>query len=868
VALKLPTMQIHNSGLEDNFALQSVPVAKTPRLQWDGPFGKGIMKGFAISFGACAAMVVIPYLISLFIRWYSKTRQRRHRDTSHSKKESKFAKSWYGWAERRKGTMYGQVWKDLSDIVWYALHWRSRTESYEWWFWDPDGSSAVSHADRRDRSVLRYLPKWMKPYRPPPSKDNRVISDIDTHDIERGPSNPVIDYRSGNYVSQLSMDGQMYSWKSPVGQTRDESLQGPRQSSSIVISGALTAASDVENASTVRRRRPSNGRPPIWYPWSEETDGASHKHRFEAEKNHRQAPATANDDRISQRYNIRTPAKPGRGASTESRRTQSMPVIADTMNPPTDGSKNRFRKTHSAEQYCSRGSGDLEAPRTPEATAPKVATTSEHDPRDTPRSSNLDTSRVPCNQGPPISFGSRIKSWTSPPGIGPIRPFDSNECNTVEMSRDFSFIAVQPPHSLDHHFDDLSAYEAEGSLDHAISDRQSSTSTRTDLIRLSQYRKHWYHPASLISSTKQRSKTHPKKLAGTDAYDSTYSLNRKARTAAAPPSSSLPIKRRRPIDRGLYVSMVGAPTDEEGTRLSAFSRSIMFQWDSVARSGTIPPSQGPFDSWRSGLKSRGSRYSRIHGEEQPTPLEPQTRYSAEHGLSNRKCQILPSRQSVCGEAEPALDEAFAQSLHSKLDRLQYELSPGFRGPPSAFGAAWGRWAPMFNPNVQMRLTSTSDIKLGKENANRAVTTPLRPTQRHATTPANVLSEKRCSNNATPNSNTTTAPPAHQHKSLHLEAQTYDPAAWILRRPPRGTESEFGPPDALYAGVFGLRRTLAEWNPSAAAVSKGLKRGSSEAELPDPPAKTMRRITELAKVKLTRGKKGWVPLGFAKRESEG
>lgn len=859
-------MQLHDLGLENDSSLQSVPVAQTPRLPWDGPFGKGIMQGFAICLGACAAMVVLPYLISLIIRCYSKTRQRRHRDTSHSKRESGFAKSWYGWAERRKGTRYGQVRKDLSDVVWYALHWRSRTESYEWWFWDPNGSKARSHSDRRDRSVLRYLPKWMKPYRPPSSEDDPVTSDIHTRDIERASSKPVLKYGSGNHVSQFSVDDQMNFWNSPVGQSIDESMQGPRRSSSAVISGALTSTSDVENASTVRRRRLSNGRLPTWYPWSEEVDRATREQRFEVESNHQQVPATAHKDQISQKYNECTPAEPGSGASTASRRTQSMPVIANTLEPQIDGSKNRFRKTHSAEQSCSRGSRGLEASRTSGATARKVPSTPVHDPGDTPRSSNLNTSRVPCNQDTPKSFGSKMKGWPPPPAIGPNGPFDSNDRNTVGISRDRGLVTRQVQHSLDHHFDNLSVYEAEGSLDQAISDPDSSRSTRTDLIRLSQYRKRWYQPPSPISSTKQRSKIYSNKLAGTKVYESTHSLNRTARAAAAPPSSSLPIQRRRPIDRGIRVSMVLAPTDEDETRLSAFHRSIIFQRDTTARSALHPPSQGPFNSWRSGFRSRGSLYSRSHREEEPRALGLETRYSAEHGLSNRKCQTLPSRQSVRGDTEPALNEAFVQSLHSKLDRLQYELTPGFRGPPSAFIGTWGRWAPMFNPNVQMRLTSTSDINLGKENANRAVTTPIRPTQRHATTPANGLSEKGSNNNAAPNSRITTPSSAQQHTSLHLEAQTYDPAAWILRRPPRGTESEFGPPDALYAGVFGIRRTLAEWNRSPAGVSKRLKRGSSEAELEEPPAKTMRRFTELAKVKLTRGTKGWVPLGFARRKS--
>ncbi|MCJ1244524.1 hypothetical protein MMC30_001722 [Trapelia coarctata] len=849
------------------FTALFMPVANNKQLPgWYNSIGRSAMRWAGISFGVCAAMVVIPYLFFLLFRWYSFRwwRKRMHRETSHNKRDSGFTKTWYGWAEKRKSTHHGQRWKDMSDIIWYALHWRSRTENYEWWFWDPDGSKARAHTDRRDRSVLRYLPEWMRPYRPASSQDDSETSHVHAGDIESGQSSPILYDDFGNHASRVSMDGQMDLRNSSAGQAESENWQGSHRIPSAVMSGALT---DLRNASTVRRRHISKGKPPIWNPGSKEMEQL-----FEDEKNHQLGLPVVDDDLTSQGYNKCPPANHESDPSTAGRRTQSMPIIADVMTHQTK-LKHRFRNIHSAEQLLRAnehhdcGSGDFETPHKSDFKVPMVSSTSAHDAEDTSLQSYPNTSGLKCNEDTPTSLGSKVKWWTHLQDNSYGRPFGSDDHNVAGLSRDFSFVTAQQRQSSNLQFDHLSAYEVERSLDQAISDHGSSTSTRADMLRLSQYRKRWYQRPSLISSTKRISGVYPKGLASTGEYDSVHSLPRTARTSAAPHSFRTPRKRRWPIDRGIYVSMVVEPTDDEQTHRSAISRSATFQRVSGTRSALFPPSHDHFESWRSGFKSKNSVYSRLNEEEEHTPLQQQTRYSAQHGLSNREGQILPSRQSACGEAEPALDGYFAQSLHGKLERLQYELSPGFRGPPSAFGAAWGRWAPVFSANIQTRVKSLGDSKLLKENVRRSATSPLRTAQSAAIKPPQPLSEKRGINNSTTTTNSSKSKPpsVQQRHSTQQEEHGFDPAAWMLRRPPRGTESEFGPPNVLYAGKFGVRRTLAEWNPTAA--SKNRKRGSSEAELPDPPAKTIRRVSDLVKVRLKRGENGWLPLGFVKRESE-
>jgi len=843
-------------------------------------------------------MVGIPYLFFLLFRWYSFRwwSQRRHQERAQSQRESGFAKSWYGWAGKRKGTRYEKRWKDVSDILWYALHWRSRTENYEWWFWDPDGSKAKAHAQRRNRSVLRYLPEWMKPYRPASSQDDLDISHIHTRDIERGQSNLISCY---NFGTQVSMDGQMDFSDSSAGQDETENQPSSRRIPSAVMSGALA---DMKTASTVRRRYHSDGGLPIWQPGNEEMHRATWEQLFEDEHNHQQGPPMVNDALTFQSYTKCPPAKLKSDPPTADRRTQSMPMIADAIKPQTKGSKYHFRNIHSAEQllrakeYHVRSSGDLKSPLNSEITSAMVLSISAHDTRDLSLpslASNLDTSRLQCNKDTPTGLGSKLKWWISPHANLSGRYFRSDDHNVAGLSRDFSFVTSQQRYFSNHRFDDLSAYEAEGSIDQAISECGSSTSTRADMIRLSQYRKRWYHPPSLISSAKLHGEIYPKKLPGTGVHDTFSSFTRTARTLAAPHSFRTPRKRRRPIDRGIFVSMVMEPTDDEGTHRSDLSRPAAFQRDSALRSVLFPPPHGAFDSWRSDFKYKNSVYSRLNEEEEATLLQTRTRYSAEHGLSHRECQTLPSRQSASGEADPAMDESFAQCLHGKLERLQYELSPGFRGPPSAFAASWGRWAPVFNPNLQTRVRSLGDTKLLKENVNRSATSPLRTTQDQSTTLklSSPLKERRGNSNTnittatTSSSGKSTIPSVENPPPPQQDELNFDPAAWILRRPPRGSESEFGPPNVLYAGNFGIRRTLAEWNQrtiyrtrirrtlaewssSVGPKARSRKRCSSEAELEEPPAKIVRQISGLVKVRLKRGEGGWVPLGFVQREGEG
>ena len=789
-----------------------------------------------------------------------------HRERSYNIKESGSTKNWYGWAEKRKNTRHGQKWKDISDTIWYALHWRSRTENYEWWFWDSDGSNARAQANRRDRSVLRYLPVWMRPSRPACPEHGFQTWHMHTCYVEQGQSNPISYYNFGPHASRVSMDGRMDFRDSSARRDETEHLSGSRRTPAAVMSGAL---SDRKNSSTVRRRHLSDGKLPMWHPGSEELYRAIHEQLLEDGKNYQQGQPMLNDDHMSQRYKRDPQARFETRPSAVDRRAQSMPVLADVMHPQTNVSKHHFRVLRSAEQlsrakeYQDLRSGDLELLANCKVTAPIVSSIPAHDAGDMPTrnsASNPDASRLQCSQDTRKSLGSKVKWWTSLQGNGSSKSLGSNDHNATRPSRDFSFVTAQQRHSFDLHFDHLSAYEAEGSLDQAISDHESSTSTRAEMVRLSQYRKRWYQRSSLISSTKQTSGIYQEKAAGTGAYYSTNSLTRTARTSAAPRSFRTPRKRREPIDRALYVSMVVEPTDDEGSHRSGFSKPATLQRACAARSALFPPPHGgPFDSWRSGFKSKKSMYSRLDEEEGSTP---QTHYPAEHGLSSRECQILPSRQS--GESEPALDELFAQSLHGKLERLQYELSPGLRGPPSAFGASCGQWAPVFNSDLQTQVRSAGDTKRLKENVRRSATSPLRSPHSATAKSWKPLTEQRCIYNTDSTTTATfsksTTALGNQQPLLQQEEPGFDPAAWILRRPPRGTESEFGAPNVLYAGKFGIRRTLAEWNLSPAAKSQSRKRGSSEAELENPPAKAIQRVSGLVKVRLRRRGNGQLPLG--------
>ena len=345
--------------------------------------------------------------------------------------------------------------------------------------------------------------------------------------------------------------------------------------------------------------------------------------------------------------------------------------------------------------------------------------------------------------------------------------------------------------SSGHSFDVLSTYETEDSLGEAISQCDSSMSTRSEMARLCQYRRLWYYQASLVANcrlTLAVAKTGKETCIG--PYGSlSYIGHHPARTLSATGFRGLPpLKRRRAVDRDVYGSFFKGPSEVGNGQEFAMYKSSVFEARSCSSctiskqklsnhgSGSLSPVDFAvsFHSIVGKNRDNGSMDCSIA---LPAPLE----------LMKKGPRSPTNYQYIVDDAE----SISIHDLESRLNRLQYELSPGFRGPKSVFCVSWAIDAPMFNPNFQVQLRSW------KASVGSTGDTPT-PGARNSTMTQKEyikivnLFDWRTAVNATRTRTGCENISCQPHIPI-FEEEEFDTAAWILRRPPQGSESDFGPP---------------------------------------------------------------------------
>ncbi|MCJ1290520.1 hypothetical protein MMC34_002059 [Xylographa carneopallida] len=417
--------------------------------------------------------------------------------------------------------------------------------------------------------------------------------------------------------------------------------------------------------------------------------------------------------------------------------------------------------------------------------------------------------------------------------------------------------------------DDMSAYEAEGSLDGAVSLRESNTSIRMDMLHLSQYRKHWDNiPISHASSL---SKSIPL-LRGVHLLDnSTIRSSQsgfptpKAKAPSATPTPTLKhIKRKRAVDRGIHVSM--QKESENGQEELHSPQSILSS--PVTDSGleyhtrllTKQNHDNKADSQAPSLLSSPS--PQIESE------NPELLSKSRNGPALVQNEPTSTSLSLDQKESPstAITDSFIQSLHTKLDRLHYELSPGFRSPAPAHWKIIDENVPIWSQGPH-KLSMPSRRLKPRSPKGRS---PRRSTIRLQTLPPAPTSSKpsltfwrirlnRLRSRARVDQLRALAPAT----TTTLPAETgIDTAAYILRQPPDGIGTDLAAATSLYLGAFGRARTLAHWQRGSDELTSR-KRAPSQAALSAPPSKTLRRGAPMAKVRLKRDADVWCPEGFVR-----
>ncbi|MCJ1377597.1 hypothetical protein MMC17_000692 [Xylographa soralifera] len=634
--------------------------------------------------------------------------------------------------------------------------------------------------------------------------------------------------------------------------------------------------------STVRRRHVLNGRP--WFSQSNNED----IHRTTSEELGTTASGLENE-RPSEDF--RTVPSPHRNQSfatqlsrlksIATRRITSMPVTSalskfrhQNQNQEPKEQQLSPRKPSKPELYRSRGSYNFHVPTNSEDTSALDHLCRGNSAGRAKRSKSmsvLDASKTSYDQDLVDDINNQLKWLVSRNGNDYLKSIGSKYCGTSGRSGSpvtaYACESTSPAILLD----DMSTYEAEGSLDGAVSRRESTNSIRMDMLHLSQYRKLWdnlprSHTSSLSKSMPLLRSSH---FLGKITIGSTSSrfVTPKAKAPSPTPTSTLrPIKRKRVVDRGIHVSMQkeSESKQEKLIPLQSFMSSPVA--DIGPENDQMPPMKRGSDKEINLHAPSFLTLSQMESRDLELLSTPPNRLALVRNEDTDASLCLDQRDSPS-----TVKDFFIQNLHSKLDRLHYELSPGFRSPAPAHWKIIDENVPIWSqgphklsmPSRRRKSERQAGKTLRRSTASLQDLAPETMSSSPELTSWRVkLNRLRCRagiEQLRTHATTSNAP-------ITLPDETgIDTAAWILRQPPGGIGPDPGAANMIYLGGLGRARTLSQWQHGPTPTSR--KRSSSQASLPTPPRKTLRRAVPMIKVRLKKDNGVWRPLGFVQNAAQ-
>ena len=839
-------------GLTDSPAAHIIVTRSSTNNKW-------LLTWLPTFLGIALAMILIPFFL-LFVNKIITLAWRHHKRCRDGAQIQDF-RNWYSLVGFKNHPNHTRHRKSRWSVVLNKLGIKHIPTNYAAWFWAPEEPQLVTAEELDDAFPARYSsPGWPSRLGSRLRRNAPSTTRNTDHELEEG-------------MSRYSLaEGQNIRFEqTPHGTNHARRFSSHHTDSVPTMSGALAVPGDLENMSTVRRRHVMNGRP--WFSHtnnegiskatSEELgiiisgqgNGGSSQDFQAFPSPHRNQSFTTQLDRLK---------------SIATRRINSMPIISALSKLRHDHQESREQhlspqKPSIPEFYRSRDSYNLHVPTNSEDTSTLTPLCRKNTTSRTKRSKStsvLDASKTCYDQDLVDNIDDRLKWLVFPKENDYSKRIGSKYCGTSgRLGSPITAYACGSTSPI-MFLDDMSAYEAESSLDGAVSRRESTASIRMDMLHLSQYRKVWDNlPISDISSlSKSMPPLRSSHLLDRNTIHSSLSpfATPTAKAPSATPTSTLkPFKRKRAVDRGIHVSMQKDPENERED-LDA-SRSFM----------SFPVvDSGPEDHQNPLMKHTSDKRTDLHAPSLLSITHMKTENLEMPSTPPNGVAVVQNKYANASlnfdqkDSPFTIKDSFVQSLHTKLDRLHYELSPGFRSPAPA------HWK-IIDENVP--IWSQGPHKLSMPSTRRKHQTQNGRTLRRSTLSLQDLPPETTSFSAELSS--------WRVKLNHLRCRTgldqlhscvpatllpdtgIATAAYILRQPPDGIGPDPAAATALYLGAFGRARTLSHWQHGPAALTIK-KRASSHAALPTtPPRKTQRRTAPMVTVRLKRDGGVWRPLGF-------
>lgn len=735
-----------------------------------------------------------------------------------------YVRTWHGWVEAEKSAARAVERAKLRNHVRQKLAWRTTTADYSWIFWDPSGTKQQEYEGNRRHSIIRHLPRWMRSYEPGSLMPDTRITPNRLGAAEEGKVS-LRSFRHGSEIQPLEFAfTENQSWlRSSAKQGADTLTDIHTPSDSVpMMTGALADSRNAHSLSTVRRRKFSRGPFQVWDANGQETSGATCSQSW-VPTQIGDLGADVDPARESGAWAFRVQPSPTSEnvAAGLARRASSLPLFTTLrnaynarrrLNPPHETlpvrspTKPKLDPATVGHDHSAPGNpDDLQGSghrlRNPESTLPAFMPPYVRKLMQTFNQS-FEPLAKPVVLNPFLRIGTEYSGTAGRPG-SPIVGWTIQGKPRAAAS-------------------ELSQYEAEGPVKGASSFSCSSCSSASFRSRSDgEYADMHLNKAGL---QKTKGSTVTSKLdadgrignhsardarASDSFFQGSYApgaialhfallpRNTSRKSLASASTPRIPPRSRKVTPEAFFAERILCTE-----RLSMLSHADTF----------YPPR-------RSNPKSTAVAPVDVPGSKEHTrsPTKSGTRSTANAKTIQAGSTSGTSRLSKAttkrAECLSSLEKTFLDDLDLRLNRLDYELSPGFRGPPGDGGRpAWwfdpipyaasvaSRGSQAFithgavlrkplNPPPILRRSYTA-MDISKSNDVNESTTVLR---RRASSEDVLIVRGTSTYNGEP------------------EEGEIDTAAWILRRPPMGALREDPAENALlFTNGRGPAKTMSEW----------------------------------------------------------
>ncbi|KAL9116829.1 MAG: hypothetical protein Q9187_006641 [Circinaria calcarea] len=695
----------------------------------------------------------------------------------------------------------------LRHFMSHKLRWKTTISDYSWVFWDPNGEKQREYLNRRNQTWIRHLPAWMRSYQHGTVQPGS--GPLDLIDVEQGIPLSSSAFQIPRIQSSDSMSD--HEGNRPNADPYGEIDR--TQTGTTLMSGALLDAENEHQDSTMRHCQKLDKSLQIWRANSVETRRATSHLLFKLKKNNR---PYAQNTAAQRSFCSPSPIPP------------SINLLG------FDGQDHRvisLASTHWPDPSSMEESGNLRARNTSDADVDWVRRDTLVYPISGSKECIFDQPNSPDNKKFPASKDRQLTERPRQTIIDPSGRTGSAIYSAIGKTGTSIMGSTWAKGPSSNFHSDIVAYEAQGSLDETLSSCTSSALELQDRMSdLPEIHEPWYRKPSTSWSDKwKRPPGQPldscQASQGESAIWSKAMSRATSKSCATSTSYLMPPKRRRLADRAICVS---------------------------------PPSEGEF-----GKRNEGpSMLLNDCPQSTQSPTSTKRIPSPCSGANTTKSANLLMRPYDAVPSCVALNQQelrFVNDLHGRLDRLHYELSPGFRAPTSEeidklyFGpvplSTAGPSADVVGRATQANIRRLS-VRRG--NIRGSDSGPPRQPQLPGSATQKLNSWRATVNHVRQLSGDEDLLQYIPHRKVDFtepEEGAIDVAAWILRRPPQGFPDVNLTQDTLFTGILGKMRTQAEWNAiSTTKTAWPLKRALSDLSGTRKPTKKIRPVQSLMNVR--------------------